>query len=57
MLNNYEIAPIQATSCDEELVVLATAGMDYYIYIYRDEEKFIKPSQETCSFVNTKLVF
>ena len=42
-------------SCDEELIVLAIAEGDYYIY--RDKEKFVKPSQETCSFANTELVF
>ena len=54
--NYYEnlISPIQATSSNEKFKVLAIAEKDFHIY--RNKEKFVKPSQETFSFASTELV-
>ena len=55
MKTYHETSPIQTSCCNEEFIVLATTGREYYIYL--DKEKFVEPSQETYSFVSTELVF
>ena len=52
----YETTPItvEATSCVEDFIVVATSKRDYYIY--KDKGNFIQPVQETCPSASVELV-
>ena len=49
-LIHRETTPIQATSCNEDLIVIA-AAKDYYMY-----KDIMRPIQETRTFASAELV-
>ena len=54
MMGTCETTPIQATSYNDEYIVIAAPERDYYMY--KDKKKFMRPTQETCSFASAELV-
>ena len=49
------MTPVQASSSNEEFIVLAIPRRDYYLET--ETFNFMSPIQETCQFVSSQIVF
>ena len=53
-VTDHITTPVSATSCSEELIVVATPRKDYYFK--REAINFTSPIQETLQFTSAELV-